>query len=423
MRQAILSVFALLVAAAILLGANGLQSTLLSVRAYVEDFPLWAIGLMMSAYFGGFALGCRYAPRFIRSAGHVRAFTAFASIASAVTLMHVLFVGPLFWLAMRLIAGFCFAGLHMIIESWLNEKATNENRGQVLSVYRIADFSAVTAGQFMLNIADPAGFVLFAVVSILISLSLVPVALTSASQPMPIKSARLDLPKLFRVSPLAAVGIFCVGLSGSSFWSLAPVFVQDIGYDIAAVAPVMSAMIFGGAIAQWPIGWLSDKFDRRIVIIVVASLAALSALFVSISSSLTLGLLILAGGCFGFFHMPLFGLGIAHANDFAEAEEFVSVNGGLLLLYGIGAVIGPNIGSAVMSLLGPAALFYFSCSVYLIVIIFGIYRMTQRAGVTAEQKEDYVAVPRTSPGVFEMDPRAAETPGNDAEGSSDPDKG
>jgi len=407
MKNAILSVFSLLVAAAILLGANGLQSTLLSLRANIEGFPLSAIGFLTSAYFVGFILGCRYAPRFIKNVGHIRAFTALASVASAATLAHILFVEPVSWLIMRAVAGFCFAGLHMIIESWLNERATNENRGTVLSIYRIADFTAVTAGQFMLNVADPAGFVLFVGVSILISLSLVPVALTTAAAPKPIKSAKLNIPKLWNLSPLACGAVVAAGASGSAFWALAPVFIQDIGYEVSVVALFMSAIIAGGALAQFPIGWLSDRIDRRRVIIGTAFLAGAGALLISLFGPQSQNLLIIFALMLGMFHLPLYGLGVANANDFAEAEDFVSINGGLLLLYGFGAVTGPIIAPFVMKGFGASSLFFYNAVVYGLLTIFGLYRLTQRKPVPVEEKtEDYVPVPAgAAPAVFEIDPR------------------
>lgn len=406
MAFVIRNILALLIAAAILLGSNGLQTTLLAVRADIEGFSLTAIGLLTSAYFVGFIAGCRYAPRFVQRAGHIRAFTAFASIASAVALLYLLALSPATWLVMRVVTGFCFAGLHMIMESWLNEKATNENRGKVLSIYRIADFSAVTAGQFFLNVADPAGFVLFAFVSIFISLSLVPVALTKAEAPRPLRSAKLDLPKIWRVSPLAAASVFAVGAAGGAYWAVAPVLVRELGYGLPVVSGFLSAVIFGGAIAQWPSGWLSDRIDRRQVIVGAAACASVASLLLLFFGAASATTLIILGYLLGSFHLPLFGLGIAHANDHAEAEEFVSVNSGLLLIYGLGAVLGPLIAPVVMELTTVSGLWGYVAVVYAGLVAFGLYRMTQREAVPVDEQEDYVPVPRTSPGVFEIDPRA-----------------
>ena len=410
MRSAILSVMSLLIAASILLGANGLQTTLFALRANIEGFPLSAIGFLTSAYFVGFILGCRYAPTFIKNVGHIRAFTALASVASAVTLIHVMYIEVAAWLFMRALAGFCFAGLHMIIESWLNERATNENRGKVLSIYRICDFSAVTAGQFMLNVADPAGFLLFTGASVLISISLVPVALSTAVAPRPPKSAKLNIPKLWKLSPLACGAVFTAGASGSAFWALGPVFVQDIGFDVSVVALFMSAIILGGAVAQFPIGWLSDSMDRRRVIIGTAFMAGLGATAISLVGGGSEMLLLIAGVSLGMFHLPLYGLGVANANDYADPEDFVSINGGLLLLYGVGAVIGPIVSPFVMKYFGASTLFFYNAAVYGLLVIFGLYRLTKRKALASALTEDYVPVPAgTAPAVFDIDPRAPDS--------------
>ncbi|GGD08324.1 MFS transporter [Aquisalinus flavus] len=414
MRKTLLPVLSLLIAAAILLGANGLQNTLLSLRANMEGFSLAWIGFLTSAFFGGFIAGCRFAPRFIMNVGHVRAFTAFASIASAITLLHSILVEPAVWLVLRVIAGFCFAGLQMIIESWLNEKASNANRGQILSVYRISDFTAVTAGQFLLNLADPSGFVLFIIVSVLISISLVPVALTTSAQPRPIKSARLDLGRLWRVSPLAVAAVLGFGIAGSAFWALIPVVIQDLGYRVSTVALFMSALILGGAVSQWPVGMLSDRLDRRLVIIAIAGGAALAMIAIAFLATVSQGLLVAAGFFIGAFHLPLFGLGIAHANDYAEEDDFVSINGGLLLLYGVGAVLGPILAPLVMGAGGAQSLFYYCATVYALVAGFSLYRMTRRKSVPQEDRGDYRSVPSgPAPAVYDVglrhDGKAEET--------------
>ncbi len=406
MREALITIAALLFAAAILLAGNGLQATLLSVRANIDGFTLTQIGFLMSSYYVGFIAGCRYAPRMVARVGHIRTFTALASVASAVALVHALIVDPAFWSVLRLISGFCFAGLHMIVESWINEKATNENRGRVLSIYRIVDLAAVTLGQLLLIVASPTQFALFAITSILISISLVPVALTTSMAPARVHVAKLNLNKLFSVSPLASVGCFCVGAANGAFWSIGPVFVQQIGYDVATVATFMSAAIVGGAVSQWPVGLLSDKMDRRIVIISVSILAAASGFFLAEAAAISHSALLAGAAFFGFFAMPLFGLNAAHANDHAEEGEFVAVSGGLFLLYGAGAILGPVLGPVFMGIGGPAALFRYTGGVHCLLAGFGLYRMLRRASPTAAEKSDYVPIPRTTPGVFEFDPRS-----------------
>lgn len=405
MRYTLTTIAALLFAASILLAGNGLQATLLSVRANIDGFSLSQIGFLLSSYYVGFIAGCHYAPQLVARVGHIRTFTALASLASAIALGHILIVDPEFWLVLRLVSGFCFAGLHMIIESWINEQATNENRGTILSVYRIVDLTAVTLGQFLLIAADPAHFALFAMTSILISLSIIPIALSTSSSPAQVKGASLNLKKLFHVSPLASVGCFCVGAANGSFWGIGPVFVQQIGYDLTAVATFMSAVIVGGAVSQLPLGLLSDKIDRRIVIIIVSIFSAASGLFLATVGTSSQFALLAGAVFFGSFAMPLFGLNAAHANDHAEEGEFVAVSGGLFLLFGAGAIIGPILAPVFMGIGGPSALFQFTAGVHCLLAGFGLFRMLRRVAPSAQEKSDYIPIPRTTPEIFEIDPR------------------
>jgi len=415
--QAIRTIFALLLAAGVLICGNGLQNTLISVRADIEGFPLLLIGLLTSAYFVGFIAGCYRTPALVSAVGHIRTFTALASLASASALAHVIVVEPAVWIALRCVTGFAMAGLYMIIESWINEKSTNANRGQVLSVYRIVDLAGTTVGNGLLALADPASFVLFAVISILVSLSLVPVALTTAIAPQPIATARLDVGKLFAVSPLAAVGSLSVGLANGAFWSVGPVWVQRIGFDVAAVAGFVSAVVIGGALVQWPFGWASDRTDRRYVIILVAAGCVAAAGFLALRPPAGEAALIAGAVAFGVAAMPLFGLCIAHANDRAKPDEYLETNGGLLLMYGAGAVVGPLTATGLMTAYGPAALFLFIAGVYAVLALFGVLRTGVRRGARAADKETWSPVPRTTPAVFELSSAPDET---EADGEAAP---
>jgi hypothetical protein len=308
----------------------------------------------------------------------------------------------------------------MIIESWINETATNERRGRILAVYRVTDLTAGTLGQALLAAADPSKVALFAIVSILISLALVPVAMTTTTQPRPIASAKLDLAKLFRISPLAAVGSLSVGLANGAFWAVGAVYVQELAFDIRAVATFMTTVVVAGALSQWPLGLLSDQIDRRIVIIIAAAACSASGVFLALMGSSSITMLLYGGFAFGFTAMPIFGLSVAHANDRAEPNEYVTLAASLLMLYGAGAIVGPIIAPLAMDAIGPRALFIHTAVVYGALTIFGLFRVLLRSAAPQENREAYVSVPRTSPTVFEMDPRGEPLPEKDEAAEADP---
>lgn len=403
MLRAVSAILPLLLAAAILLAGNGLQGTLLAVRANLEGFPTSLIGVLMSAYYAGFVLGCRFNPSFIKSVGHIRTFLALASIASASALIHPLYVDVWIWAVLRAITGFCFAGLIMVIESWINERATNSNRGRILSVYRVIDLSATTAGNALLATADPADFHLFATVSILMSIALVPVALTKSDAPKPIETARLDIPRLFKLSPVAAVGAPLIGLANASFWAVGAVYAQQLGYGTTLIASFISAVIIGAALLQWPLGWLSDRIDRRRVILGAAILGIATTISLSLFGGASPQALLALGALLGAFIIPMFGLTAAHANDHAEPGDAVSTNGGLLLLHGCGSVIGATAGATIMSIFGPPALFIYIAAIYVLLSAFCLYRIMTSPPVPEAKKSPFTPLPKNAaPTVFEI---------------------
>ncbi len=278
MTSAFAPITALLLSVALLLMGNGLQGTLLPVRANLEAFSALDIGVLGSSYFIGFAAGCLYGPRLIRRAGHIRAFAALVAIASCVVLVHALFLNPVLWWGLRATTGFCFAVLYMVIESWLNEKSTNETRGFIFSLYTMINLTVITIGQLMLGLDRPEDFPLFLLASILVSLTAVPVALTRAEAPAPVQSVKIRLKYLYNLSPVGVMGCLAVGLANGSFWALAPVFAQMKGADTWGVAIFMSVAVIAGAIGQWPLGRLSDKTDRRRIIIVATCGSATAGL-------------------------------------------------------------------------------------------------------------------------------------------------
>jgi MFS family permease len=437
MSQAIGPLTALLLAVAILFFGNGLLGVVLPVRATLEGFATTAIGLIAAAYSVGFMVGCLSMPYIVRRVGHIRAFAVCAAIAASVVLVMPLAVHPAVWIPLRALSGVCFAGLFMVIESWLNERATRVNRGQILATYMVINLSAVTAGQMVLPLGTPAGFSLFAVTAIAITLALVPVGLTTSSAPQPLRQVRLRLGRLYGMSPVGVVGGFFVGLANGAFGGLGAVFATQIGMSITGVALFMSASLVGGALAQVPIGRLSDRVDRRKVIAAVCVFAAVAGVLLAllgdarqggllVSADVALAdlsplALVAVAALFGAAIYPQYSLCVAHTNDFVGREEFIEASSGLLLTWAIGASIGPLLGAVAIDLVGAAGLFAYTALAHAGFALFTLYRMAQRAAVPPAERAPYVAAgrpSRTTPVAVELDPRGPEPPLNtDAERS------
>jgi MFS family permease len=366
MTRILSPILALLISTSLLLMGNGLQGTLLPVRGQIEGFSPFAIGIMGSAYFLGFGVGCIGGPPLIERSGHVRAFAAVVAIASVVVLAHAIVLDPWTWSLMRSVTGACFAVLYMIIESWLNEMSSNEDRGLVFSVYTIIQLTVMTVGQLMMMLDEPTDFPLFSVASGLISLSAVPLALTRASVPGPIEAVTIDFSGLYRTAPIGLVGCLVVGLTNGAFWSLAPLFVQESGGDTQRVALFMSTAIVGGAIGQWPIGRFSDRVDRRFVIQLSSVGAAIAGVFAAWATTVSADLILLGGFAYGIFAFPLYTVCVAHTNDFVAPDGYVQAASGLLLVYAVGAVLGPLVASALMSNSGYQMLFLYTASIQLV---------------------------------------------------------
>ena len=425
MSQAIGSRTALLLAVAILFFGNGLLGVLLPVRATLEAFATTSIGLIAAAYSVGFMVGCLSMPYIVRRVGHIRAFAVCAAIAASGVLVMPLAVHPGVWIPLRALSGVCFAGLFMVIESWLNERATRVNRGQILATYMVINLSAVTAGQMVLPLAAPAGFALFAVTAIAITLALVPVGLTTSSAPQPLRQVRLRLGRLYAMSPVGVVGGFFVGLANGAFGGLGAVFATQIGMSVTGVALFMSAALVGGALAQVPIGRLSDRVDRRKVIAAACALAAVAGGLLALLGDARQGGLLLSAdvaladlsplalvavaALFGAAIYPQYSLCVAHTNDFVGREDFVEASIGLLLTWAIGASIGPVVAAFAMDGLGVGGLFLYTAVAHASFAAFTVYRIGQRAPVPPEERAPYVAAGRPSrstPVAVDLDPRA-----------------
>lgn len=404
LTTALAPVSALLLSVSILLMGNGLQGTLVPVRANMESFTPIALGLLGTAYFLGFTLGCVHGPLLVRRAGHIRAFLAMTSVASVVSLLHAMLVDPVSWWILRAVTGYCFAVLYIVIESWLNAQSENKTRGTVFSIYTAINLTVITAGQMMLGLADPTSFSLFAVASILISLAALPVAFTVAASPTPTAFVMPRLRKLYAVSPVGVAGCFAVGLANGAFWALGPVFAQNENFTLTEIAVFMSAVVLGGALAQWPLGSLSDRIDRRIVMIIAAGVAVLAALSVMVIPGDAQVLTTAAGVAFGAGAFPLYALAVAHANDYAEPSECVEVSSGLLLIYGLGAAAGPLLASFWRELsIGPT-LFYFTAVVHVGFIGYVAWRITRRNAAPAADRAAFSGVALTAQTVMPFDP-------------------
>lgn len=402
MKQFIASSSSLLSGVFLLVLGSGLLSTLLSVRLVQEGYPAYVPGIVGAFYFIGLIAASTTIHRAIARVGHIRIYAASASICSAAMLGHGFAVDPYLWAALRLVEGYCIAGLYICIESWLHDRAPNKTRGKLLSVYMIVVYFGLGASQLLLNLWDTASFALFGICSVLLSISLVPVALTRTAAP-PLPSPKFfGLRRLYRISPLGVTGAFASGMVLSAFYSIGPVFTAGVGLDVAGTSRFMAATVLGGLVLQWPLGWLSDRFDRRTVIAAVCAAIALlgAAMFLGRASGesvLLLGAALYGGVIFG-----LYPLCVSHANDYVEAPDRVGANGGLILAYGMGAIGGPLIASAVVAGLGGGGLFALGAAVGLITLLFVLWRMRRRAALPAERQGAFQPMPRTSPYVAEL---------------------
>lgn len=408
--SAIRSVGAVLASVAFLLTGHGLQLTLLPIRAALEGFSQFEIGLLGSTYFGGYVLGCIVVPRIMIRSGHPRTFAALIALAVCAALVHAMIVNPFVWMGARTITGFCLAGLYLIVESWLNERADNETRGTIMATYVTVNLLMLTAGQMMVTLFDPLSFVQFSVAAMAISLAAIPIALTTSQQPAPVTLVRFRPRALFQLSPAGFVAVFLIGMSNGAFWALGPSFGQLIGLSVTDTALFMSAAVFGGAVLQYPIGRISDRVDRRFVMVGLA--VASIGLGILLSGYLPIGphSRQVIAFLFGAAILPAYTVAAAHAYDFARKDGYVEVSAGLLLLFGLGSILGPLPASGLMDLLRPGALFLFMAAVNAVLAGYVLYRVLRRSPVPRAEKEGYnlgnvapVAVVSDAP-AFEQSP-------------------
>ena len=392
MIAAVSSSWALFLGMAFLMIGNGLQGSLLGVRASIEAFPTTITGLLMSAFYFGFLAGSILTPKLVIRVGHVRVFGALASLASTAILFHALFVNPATWGLMRLVSGLCYAGLYVVAESWLNGQATNENRGQLLSIYMVISYSGMAAGQALLNVGDPSRAGLFMLVSVLVSLSVIPILLSDTRGPSMDAPTPMGIKEVYNASPTGVVSAFMNGILLGGSVGMGAVYGGLAGLSLPQISLFMVMLFLGGVCFQWPIGRLSDRFDRRKMLAIITFSAAAAAVFANVVTVSFVALLAMSF-LFGGMMMPMYSLALAYTNDYLKTDEMVAASGTLVLIGGVGAFVGPTLVAAAMDLFGPEGFFWSLALAHTLLGVFILYRMTQRPALPADEQASYQAMP------------------------------
>jgi len=411
---------------AILITAHGFQGNLLQVRSVIEDFSFVTIGIIMSGYYLGYFVGASIIPNLVSKVGHIRVFAAFASMASLAILIHAVFVNPVVWTLGRFLTGFSLIGVYIVTESWLNDRATNRNRGGVLSIYMFITFTGLSIGTLLLNFNKPEQYEPFILTSLLFSIALVPILLTKRAAPKFKKISFIKIKQLYKISPLGTFSMLFTGLIHSAIFGYGAVYASSLNFSIFEISLFLFLITIAGAIFQFPIGYYSDKSDRRIVIITCTFISAIFCFLAIISSGTSLENMYLTSSVgmnkimfltfvtiYAGFALPMFTLNLAYVNDFIDKERFVASGAGLQIIFGIGAMFGPFLASVFMSKYGPNGFFIFLGILHTIVGLFGMYRITRR---DYEDNPDstFTPLPRNiTPLGIELDPTTAADLSND----------
>ncbi|MEO0371938.1 MAG: MFS transporter [Pseudomonadota bacterium] len=390
----VISFAALFLAVILMQLSSGGVGPLDALSGLVLDFSTTQIGLLGSAHFLGFFIGCWWAPRLLGTVGHARAFAAFTAAGTIGLMAHMLVVDPWAWAGMRVASGVCVAGCYTVIEAWLNAKITNETRGRAMGVYRVTDMGAQLIAQMMISVLEPASYVSYNILAMFCCASLLPLVLTKRRQPETPASPRLRPSVAFRASPLAAMGVIVASLSGATFRMVGPLYGDRVGLAVDQIAYFLAAFILGGALAQIPAGWLADKYDRRHVMIGL-SIAAITCCLVTASlQGLSANGVMLTAFFFGLTSFPIYSVAAAHANDFAKPEQRVELAAALMFFFAVGAIAAPLVASSLIERYGPSAMFLMIAAAHAALILFGFLRMLARP--TMGEKTRYVWLPRTS---------------------------
>ena len=357
---------------------NGLQGTLLGLRANVEGFSTTEISIVMSGYFAGFLFASKMVPGLIRRVGHVRVFAAMGSTISAVLILYPVLADPVPWTIGRTIIGFCFCGVYITAESWLNDASTNETRGQALSIYMIVQMAGIVCAQWIVSQGDISGYILFIIPSVLVSLAFAPILLSVRPTPSFERTKPMSIKDLIIASPLACVGMFLLGGVFSAQFGMSAVYGARAGFSVGEISAFVSAIYIAALVAQYPIGWMSDRIDRRILIIAVTLIGGTGAILAAAIPA-SYGVALISGAVVGGTSNPLYALLIAYANDYLEREDMAAASGGLLFINGVGAIGGPIILGIMLDYFGPAGYWIFISVLMLCVALYGMYRMSQRS--------------------------------------------
>ncbi|MFD2648700.1 MFS transporter [Devosia albogilva] len=400
----VIKIYALFLGSALLMFGGGLQGLLLSVRGAEEGFSLTALGLIGTGWSVGFVAGSIAVPMIVRNVGHIRAFSVMAAIGTVTILLNLLWIQDIGWILLRALSGFCFAGAAMIVESWLNEVADNRSRGTVFSIYVTINMASSTLGQLAMSITGTAGYIPFVIGAISFICAVLPTALTSTPQPRPLASAKLDLGLLYRTSPIAVIAAFSCGMANGAFGTLAPVYGYAQGLEAGDIALLFAVAAILGALAQVPAGRLSDRIDRRIVMIGLASFAAVVGLVTVLINPGPGWLMYVLFAAYGFAANPLYAIAVAHANDFAKGD-FAKVAGGMLLVLGVGLAVGPAVASLLMGW-SPVGLFVVTATFHGALAVTAYLRMQIRRSPESRAPFQPMTTDRPTQESVVLDPRS-----------------
>lgn len=403
MKRTALTLSSLIVSIILLISGNAYLMTLLGLRLSIENFSTTTIGLILVFYSVGFVLGTLYAGRIIQRVGHIRAFAVFGAVLAASVLIYPMAVETGLWGGLRALAGFVMAGLMIVMESWFSSKATNENRATLFAVYQVVFFLSTAGGQVLIRVADPAGFIAFSLVAILIMLAVVPLSLTRRESPSMGESQRMSLKTLYQTSPVGTFGALVAGLLISAFYAMGPVYGNRIGLDVNQLSNFMASAIVAAMILAWPVGRLCDRFDRYRVMLVAASVAAVCSLAAAFIGAMNMYVLVLFVGLYMGISATLYPIAVAISNDLMDSHQVTAASTALLLSYGVGSIIGPLVSSGFMGVLGPMGLFVSNAVILALLIGFMVIRPVH---VPLEEQEEYVTLtPEAALGMSELDPR------------------